>query len=120
MGHDPLRGHKQRKIIAMDMGIDGGGQAEIAAQKPGEHPPVRKMVDAAALAIAAQTGHIYQPQVTGVALPQEALLHLTQDILRQRKADKAIHRHRHAVPNQGGGLGGRDHLCHALSSLIPR
>ena len=35
------------------------------------------------LAIAAQTGHIYQPQVTGVALPQEALLHLTQDILRQ-------------------------------------
>ena len=120
VGHDPLRSHKQRKIPCADVGVNGIGQAEIAAQKPGEHPPVRKMIDAPAAAIAAQARHIHQPQVTGVALPQEALLHLTQDILRQRKADKAIHRHRHAVTDQGGGLGGRDHLCHALSSLIPR
>ena len=55
-----------------------------------------------------------------VTAPVGVTMEEAQDILRQRKADKAIHRHRHAVPNQGGGPSGRDHLCHALSPLIPR
>ena len=41
------------------------------------------MIDAPAHAVPAQTRNIHQPQVTGAALPQEALLQLAQDIIRQ-------------------------------------
>ena len=78
------------------------------------------MIDAPAHAVPAQTRNIHQPQVTGAALPQEALLQLAQDIIRQLKADKSIHRYGFAVPDQGCGLGSGNLPCHGATPLIPR
>ena len=78
VGHDPLRSHKQRKIPCADVGVNGIGQAEIAAQKPGEHPPVRKMIDAPAAAIAAQQARIplakMAVQETGMGVVEDKII----------------------------------------------